>query len=165
MKRYVYEPGKTKDGERVQVRREAKEVVCSNCKKTWLIRLSRKSPEFCKSCMFIGEKNPRWGKEPHNKGSNLYDHKEYAKSYYKTKRQENRKKAIALLGNQCSMCGHKNLPLCTYDIHHKNPKDKSENISVLLAYGWNMVEEEIKKCTLLCVMCHRVLHHGNERLE
>lgn len=156
---YVYE--KAECG---LVKREARRITCK-CGFSWLIRKDRAHSGLCRKCKVTGENNPMFGKTPHNKGIITYNRKEYVKVYYDNIRKENRRKAIWYLGNKCFNCMQENLPICCYDIHHVDPKEKLHNVSQLFAYSWAVVEEELKKCVLLCAHCHRILHNNEERLN
>lgn len=52
------------------------------------------------------------------------------------------------------------------DFHHKDGKDKEENIATMLANGLGRekILEEIEKCDPVCANCHRILHY-NERIN
>ena len=57
----------------------------------------------------------------------------------------------------CEQCGWNDSR--ALEFHHHND-DKKENISRLVAHGysWDTIEEEIKKCQVLCANCHRLEH-------
>ena len=45
------------------------------------------------------------------------------------------------------------------DFHHKDPKKKDMEISILIRMGnKNRIIEEMQKCSVLCANCHRDLH-------
>jgi hypothetical protein len=84
----------------------------------------------------------------------------------KDKRREHRKEYRAKvmqrflstfkLGKCCSVCGYKEYPEIL-QFHHKG--DKSFNISTIRKMVKSeLLEKEIKKCTLLCPNCHSWLH-------
>ena len=57
--------------------------------------------------------------------------------------------------------------MCGYDkcqaaltFHHINRKDKSFTISANLNLPMDILEEEVKKCVLLCLNCHAEIDHG-----
>ena len=67
----------------------------------------------------------------------------------------------------CAICGY-NKYGSVLEWHHNdettkefNPADIMKNYSL---QAWNLYQEEIKKCTLLCANCHREWHieHKNE---
>lgn len=157
---YVYEFVNGKS-----VRREATRINCTGCGKEILHRKDRKHSGKCRRCKVTGENNPCFGIEPHNKGLKTFNEKEFQKSYISNHRQENRRRAIHYLGNQCNICKLENLPLCCWDIHHIDPNKKEANVSQLFAYSWDKVKKEVDKCILLCALCHRVTHNGEERLN
>lgn len=59
---------------------------------------------------------------------------------------------------KCSNCPE-NHPACL-EFHHKNPKEKSFNISSMIGrLSKKKILEEVKKCIVLCSNCHRKLHY------
>lgn len=83
-----------------------------------------------------------------------------------TLQQTKMKKAVDLLGGECSICKikHNQENTIIFDFHHINPSTKERNISHLKTYKWNRIEEELKKCILLCSNCHRLLHKNIREL-
>ena len=69
-----------------------------------------------------------------------------------------------LLG--CSNCGY-NKYGAVLEWHHLNPLQKDFNLSDLMRDAsfvkWELYQQEIKKCILLCANCHREWHieHDN----
>jgi formate dehydrogenase assembly factor FdhD len=60
--------------------------------------------------------------------------------------------------SKCSKCGEERWYVL--DFHHSNDDDKIENISKLANGGaTKKIQEELKKCIILCSNCHRELHH------
>ena len=59
---------------------------------------------------------------------------------------------------KCSVCGENN-PYCL-EFHHINPIEKEGLISKM-KFSKKKLEEELKKCIILCGNCHRK-HHYNE---
>lgn len=55
----------------------------------------------------------------------------------------------------CTICGEKR-PVCI-DFHHKDPNTKLFRISSAFSRPRKVVEDEIKKCILLCANCHRII--------
>jgi 5-methylcytosine-specific restriction endonuclease McrA len=73
--------------------------------------------------------------------------REYFKEYYARRKSE----YIALLGGKCARCGStENL-----EFDHIDPKIKSFNITNFLNFSRAKVLEELKKCQLLCYICHK----------
>lgn len=59
----------------------------------------------------------------------------------------------------CKHCGfddHRAL-----DFHHRDPKEKEFNVGDALRRGrsLNTLQQEIKKCDVLCANCHRIEHY------
>lgn len=93
---------------------------------------------------------------------------ERSKRYYKrhsetqkNKREENKRKVIAMFGGKCQICGY-NKCIAALCFHHRNPEEKKFTLS---GVGWTISFERIineaKKCDLLCSNCHNELHNGN----
>lgn len=72
-----------------------------------------------------------------------------------TKKDKQLKVFTYLLKNQCKKCGEAN-PVCL-EFHHKIREDKYKSISQMVRenYDWNKIENEIKKCEILCSNCHK----------
>ena len=145
--------------------RKAKLICCKKCQKEWLIRADRDHSGFCRKCKVDGEKNPQFGKEAHNKGKLKYE-----MSYTKYRWIKAKKELILLMGNQCVKCKQKNMPIYCYELHHKNPETKKFSVLSKMTGWWNkkirsLIDEEIKKCDLICKNCHAIHHYGNDRAE
>lgn len=81
---------------------------------------------------------------------------------YSTKilRYAKKLKSIDFLGGECKKCGEKNFfKLC---FHHTNSEDKEYRLSKMWGKNWKNIENEIKKCELLCQNCHYEYH---EKIE
>lgn len=61
----------------------------------------------------------------------------------------------------CSRCGFEpqdGLEMLLLDFHHRNPADKSFEISPSGTRSLESLMEEAQKCDLLCANCHRLTH-------
>jgi len=60
----------------------------------------------------------------------------------------------------CSRC-RETFPPVAMDYDHIDPTTKSNNITTLVQRRrkWAVIEEELKKCRLLCANCHRLETH------
>ena len=151
-------------------KRRAKQVTCQDCGYQWLIRKDRKSAEYCRECRVKGERNPMHGKQPPNyvNGNRALESSE---EYRKNQRRDRKKKLILFMGNQCNHCKARNLPICCYHIHHVNEEDKlfavmsKLNENRFFRERWDVMEQELKKCELLCIHCHKIHHYGDKRAE
>ncbi len=78
--------------------------------------------------------------------------------------KELRLKAIAYLGGRCqggNCLLHQTDNQLLLDFHHRNPDQKKFNISDRLGrvgQRWELLQAELDKCDLLCVVCHRLMH-------
>lgn len=136
---------------------------CSKCLKekelsefNWKNKAKKKKAVWCKKC--------------HQK----YKHQHYLnnKKYYKEKKikyvKENNRRVNELKNKSCEDC-HAKYPSFVMDFHHKNEKEKEDNISKMIKNGvsFEKILEEIKKCILVCANCHRLRTNGvlEERLN
>ncbi len=68
--------------------------------------------------------------------------------------------AIDHLGSRCGRCGYDRCGEAL-EFHHIESSSKDFSISGKgYTRSWKRVEEEIKKCLLLCANCHREIHAG-----
>jgi 5-methylcytosine-specific restriction endonuclease McrA len=81
---------------------------------------------------------------------------ERRQSEIKLKRQLKRREFIEQykINQGCCTCGYNKHP-AALDFSHKNPKEKSFNISSGRFYSMKKLMEEIEKCNILCANCHR----------
>lgn len=77
----------------------------------------------------------------------------------KEKRHEQRSKAIENLGGKCKLCSYKK-SINALDFHHVDESRKKFALSTAWQKSWEVIEEEIKKCVLLCRNCHTEVHEG-----
>lgn len=80
---------------------------------------------------------------------------------YCIERWRNRKiNAIRQLGGRCVDCGfifnETNFPVCEF--HHLEPKNKDFDWNRLRLRSEKILQEELKKCIILCANCHRIRH-------
>lgn len=91
--------------------------------------------------------------------------KQQRKCYYETKRF-----LISFFNNKCAICG-KSFEWYAYDFHHKNSKEKELKISLYTKLTVNMLKQhkeflnELKKCILVCAICHRKIHTIEEKRD
>jgi len=65
---------------------------------------------------------------------------------------------------KCPSCGISFPPYCM-DFHHIDPSTKSFKMGEATHKSYAMIDEEIKKCVVLCACCHRKLHNGDLTLD
>jgi hypothetical protein len=67
------------------------------------------------------------------------------------------------LGRACSVCGESD-QRCL-DFHHLDPSSKHRDVSTMILRGVSKqkIEDESKKCIVLCGNCHQKEHHSKER--
>lgn len=90
-------------------------------------------------------------------------HSGYMKDRYRQKKIEIQDLKIGL---KCAKCGYDKCG-ASLEFHHIDPSEKDETISRMISnnYTLDLVEEEIRKCIVLCSNCHHEFHfleHNNE---
>lgn len=65
-----------------------------------------------------------------------------------------KKNIIKTMGNECQCCGY-NKYYGALELHHLNPTEKDFSFSDKTYRAWADIEQELKKCVLLCANCHR----------
>ena len=80
------------------------------------------------------------------------DKKTYKRQYAKTYYYAWKSKYIALLGGKCKICNSTE----SLEFDHIDPNSKTFTITKLSRISNTLVEEELKKCQLLCKPCHRL---------
>lgn len=89
---------------------------------------------------------------------------------YTLRYKETKEYLIRIFGNKCAECG-KSFEWYAYDFHHKNAEEKEAKISrfarLTLKHILKLPEfqEEIKKCIMVCAICHRKIHIEGGRCE
>lgn len=70
-------------------------------------------------------------------------------------------KAIKHKGGKCQCCGQEFVP-CVFDFHHLDPSQKDFSLGdKTSSLKWVKIDEELKKCILVCSNCHRMIHSGD----
>jgi DNA-directed RNA polymerase subunit M/transcription elongation factor TFIIS len=76
-------------------------------------------------------------------------------------RQRVKEKAVALLGGECSKCGYCRC-IRALTFHHRDPDGKNFPIGGT-SVSWKRIQEEAKKCDLLCANCHAEVHEAMDQ--
>ena len=74
-------------------------------------------------------------------------------------RKRRKEDIVYVMGKCCQLCGY-NKAITALELHHLNPSEKEFSIGKILNKNWNLINEEIKKCILVCANCHREIHEG-----
>jgi len=79
----------------------------------------------------------------------------------KLDRHERKAYLVKMLGGHCKICGY-NKSLKALSFHHLHPENKRFDISSNgnMMRDWEEVITEAKKCELLCLNCHAILHEN-----
>lgn len=73
---------------------------------------------------------------------------------------------IRTMGGKCSVCGYdKNV--AALEFHHRNPQEKSFQLDSRHLSNTSMerINEEAKKCVLVCSNCHKEIHYPEQEKE
>jgi hypothetical protein len=83
----------------------------------------------------------------------------------KARGYSNKWKALQYKGGKCQTCGEdRPATLC---FHHRDPSQKELKLDgrSFANRKWEIIQEEVDKCDLLCHNCHHILHYGNSWQE
>lgn len=86
---------------------------------------------------------------------------ECKQKHIRKKYRDKKEKAVQMLGGKCSQCGY-NKNNAALDFHHVNPEEKETTWYGMRSKEWEFIEQELKKCILLCSNCHRELHNSDD---
>ncbi len=116
---------------------------CSKCKEIKPISEFNKTGTYCKICVRSYTKHHY----QNNKEQYQVNHLNYYKWFIDYK-----------ASLKCEKCGFSHP--AALDFHHIDPKTKKFSVSLSNAVNKDRdeVEEEIKKCIILCSNCHRIEH-------
>lgn len=125
------------------------------CIKTELDQyLEDNSKVYCNSCHKIVDIDEAY--------SNTNPHRiKKCKSCSKQQREDKNSYMTKFKKDGCCICGETDI--ACLDFHHI--RDKKCQVSHMLTYSYNKIEEEINKCVILCSNCHRKLHYYNLTIE
>ena len=66
---------------------------------------------------------------------------------------------VRTMGGCCACCGY-NKSNRALELHHINPNEKNFGISSKTYLAWDKLENELKKCILVCSNCHAEIEDG-----
>ena len=80
-------------------------------------------------------------------------------------RKSTKSRIIESMGGGCVCCGY-NRCQSALALHHLDPNKKDFTLGAIRASikSWKTIVEEIKKCVLLCHVCHCEIHEGIREL-
>ncbi len=110
--------------------------TCKLCAKEYIRKEVTSSPTYCLNCL-------------------RHKHKWAAKAL-----------AIDYKGGCCTVCGYCRCS-AALEFHHINPEEKELELTTktLSTYSLDTIEQELRKCVLLCANCHRELHAALEAVD
>jgi hypothetical protein len=70
-------------------------------------------------------------------------------------RERTKIRAVEYLGGKCARCGYSKC-MWALQFHHRDPEMKKFTISSCWRHvrSWDVIQQELDKCTLLCANCH-----------
>ena len=74
-----------------------------------------------------------------------------------------RTKILNMYGNKCSICSYDKYK-SALQFHHIDPSKKSFQISGAHSRSWKSIQDELKKCILICSNCHAGIHEGTLKI-
>lgn len=74
---------------------------------------------------------------------------------------EKKRRMVKMLGGKCMRCRY-NRCLAAMEFHHLDPSQKEIEPARLIKLSWPKVVRELKKCCLLCSVCHKEEHAAIE---
>jgi hypothetical protein len=148
------------NGKRIDMRKRSYCLKCNphKCRNFWGSKATRKTTGEKRKYIMVEKKCSECGKK-HMSASNL----KCSTCINRKTRQKRRDKAYAILGGKCKICGYKESQ-DAFDIHHIKGDDKIFTLSCSWGLKWSKIQEELKKCILLCCRCHREVHAGNKKI-
>ena len=66
---------------------------------------------------------------------------------------------VHVMGDRCQLCGY-NRDIHALEFHHIDPNQKDFSFNKAESTSWEVTQEELKKCILVCANCHREIHSG-----
>ncbi len=124
---------------------------------------TKSKDEYGRDRKYINGHNNRKYKDP-TEYKRAWNHRNRSqRQAYKHDRIHRFKKDLIVeAGSRCTICGLGFDGECTaiFDFHHRNLEDKVFNVNngALSKYSMAKVQTEVKKCDLLCAVCHRLIH-------
>lgn len=132
------------------------EKKCTKCNRIlplenfrWKNKALNKKHSRCKDCEKAAEK-ARYASDKERRESIINRTYQY--------KQENINLVNSYKQQGCCKCGEKRPYVL--DFHHINPQEKDNTIAHMInSSSLENLENEIKKCVLLCANCHREFHY------
>lgn len=89
--------------------------------------------------------------------------------YYGNRIRNVKIRMIEYKGGECERCKLKlkDTHYSVFDFHHINPEEKDLRFNRIKYQKWEVIKNEIDKCSLVCANCHRIIHSelgGNNHL-
>ena len=81
--------------------------------------------------------------------------------HVKASRDRRKKEIVETMGDKCQICGYNNCD-AALELHHIDPSQKEFTFDKQLNTAWSKLENELKKCVLLCANCHREVHFSGK---
>lgn len=84
--------------------------------------------------------------------------------HVKKSRDKRKNQMLYVMGEKCCLCGY-NKCVAALEFHHIDPKQKDLSFNKAKNMSWDKIEQELKKCVLLCANCHREVHYNDSEFQ
>jgi len=121
---------------------------------SYITSISTDGAKKCNSCGIVKPLDSFYIQNDRKAG--FHECKNCLKERQKRRVEAHKRRAIDFLGGKCVKCGYSEC-LAALDFHHLDPNTKEFNLNCGRR-SWSDIEQELKKCVLLCANCHRKEH-------
>lgn len=85
----------------------------------------------------------------------------YQSESVKRWRKRTKERIIQAMGEKCCLCGY-NKCQSALALHHLDPSEKDFSFGAIRANAknWETIIKELRKCVLVCHVCHSEIHEG-----
>ncbi len=146
---------------------------CDKCQAlipTWDVqsgkRVNTQRRRFCFECSPYKAHNTRDlttnpVPEGHKSGYQGYDPERSGPAAVKKWRKNLKRRMITAMGSQCQCCGYDKCDNAL-EFHHLDPTQKETTFGGARSHprAWKVLIVELRKCVLVCCLCHREIHAG-----
>jgi hypothetical protein len=129
-------------------------MICSKCKKdldenkfAWRNKAKQKRQSSCKEC------HAKYIKKHYKEHKTEYIYRAKRDKDKEAKKNEDQLNVLKSCG--CKICKDMRLPVLEF--HHLDPNEKEDSISKMTSR--KKIENESKKCVVLCKNCHAIEHY------
>lgn len=73
------------------------------------------------------------------------------------RRDKRKEQIVQVMGGKCQLCGYDKC-FSALELHHLLPSEKEFSFAKQKNKAWEDIQDELKKCILVCANCHREIH-------